>query len=98
MEDGRSTRHEANLQEVIKGLCSEMAHSCLVDILSAKTSHSSGPTISGMEKYAVELVDKDEEERKNSEPMIHPSTLSNSFRTVLILFTYICSQNGHGSK
>lgn len=98
MEDGRSTKQEANLQEVVKGLCSEMAHSCLVDILSAKTSHTSGPTISGMEKYAVELVDKDEGERKNSEPMIHPSTLGSSFRTVLILFTCICSQNSHGSK
>lgn len=75
-----------------------MAHCHFVDILSAKTSQMPGPTINGMEKCTVESADKDEGERKNSEPVIHPLTLGSSSRTAFILFTYICSQNGHCSK
>ena len=41
---------EANLWEVIKGLCSEMLHCRFVDIPLAKASHMAEPTINGMER------------------------------------------------
>ena len=55
----------------------------------AKTSHLAEHNISGMGRWTVEDVGKDQGERENSEPIIHPTTIASSSRTLSVFYSLI---------